>query len=88
MQAHAGLIFAERIRLGHSSNTKIDIADTLRSTIVGLLSHMNRGLQQPIHQSPLRDKQKIIRSLDAITRLVGRAISGFSPQVSICTDSK
>lgn len=88
VQAHAGLIFAERLRLGHSAVTKIDIADTLRSTIVGLLSHMNRGLQQPIHQSPLRDKQKIIRSLDAITRLVGRAISGFSPQVSICKHSK
>lgn len=72
---------AERFRLGYSADMKIDISETLRNTIVGLLSHMNRGLHEANHQRPLRDKQKIIRSLDAITRMVGRAISGFSPQV-------
>lgn len=80
-QAERALKAVERNRLGHSASDRLDTAHILKNAIVGLLSHMNRGLHEAGHQRPLRDKQKIIRSLDAITKMVGRAIAGFSPQV-------
>ncbi|GAA5842453.1 hypothetical protein JCM9279_005388 [Rhodotorula babjevae] len=80
-QAERALKAVERNRLGHSASDRLDTAHILKNAIVGLLSHMNRGLHEAGHQRPLRDKQKIIRSLDAITKMVGRAIAGFSPQI-------
>ncbi|GEM06491.1 phosphatidylinositol 3-/4-kinase [Rhodotorula toruloides] len=80
-QAERGLKAVERARLGHAASAHIDPAHVLKNAIVGILSHMNRGLHEAGHQRPLREKQKIIRSLDAITRMVGRAIAGFSPQI-------
>ncbi|BGP36884.1 hypothetical protein JCM10449v2_000786 [Rhodotorula kratochvilovae] len=80
-QAERALKAVERARLGHSASDRLDTANILKNAIVGLLSHMNRGLHEAGHQRPLRDKQKIIRSLDAITKMVGRAIAGFSPQI-------
>lgn len=42
---------------------------------------MNRGLNESATHKPLREKQRIIRSLEAVTIKVGPAIAGFSPQV-------
>ncbi|GAA5994714.1 protein kinase MEC1 [Rhodotorula paludigena] len=79
-QAERALKAVERGRMGVTDG-KMTTSAILKRSIVGILSHMNRGLHEPNHQRPLRDKQKIIRSLDAITRMVGRAIAGFSPQI-------
>ncbi|GAA6005621.1 hypothetical protein JCM10207_005273 [Rhodosporidiobolus poonsookiae] len=80
-QAERALKGIERTRLGHAASTGVDLSDILKSAIVGILSHMNRGLRDAAHHRPLREKQKIIRSLGAITTRVGRGIAGFSPQI-------
>ncbi|GAA5902167.1 hypothetical protein JCM6882_006719 [Rhodosporidiobolus microsporus] len=80
-QAERALKSIERYRLGHAQDTSIKLSEILKNAIVGLLSHMNRGLHDAAHHRPLRDKQKIIRSLAAITHRVGRGIAGFSPQI-------
>ncbi|GAA5831812.1 hypothetical protein JCM11251_003895 [Rhodosporidiobolus azoricus] len=80
-QAERALKTIERYRLGAALDTSIKLSDILKNAIVGLLSHMNRGLHDAAHHRPLRDKQKIIRSLAAITNRVGRGIAGFSPQI-------
>ncbi|GAA5857265.1 hypothetical protein JCM8547_009406 [Rhodosporidiobolus lusitaniae] len=80
-QAERALKGIERARVGQSSSSSVNIAEVLKNAIVGLLSHMNRGLHDPATHRPLRDKQKIIRSLDAVTARVGRSIAGFSPQI-------
>ncbi|GAA5921352.1 hypothetical protein JCM1841_002451 [Sporobolomyces salmonicolor] len=80
-QAERALKAVERVRLGVTSKTKIELSDILKNAIVGLLSHMNLGLRDAAHHRPLRDKQKIIRSLEEVTKLVGPAIAGFSPQI-------
>ncbi|GAA5989436.1 hypothetical protein JCM11641_007903 [Rhodosporidiobolus odoratus] len=78
-QAERALKGVERARV--TSNANVSLAEILKNAIVGLLSHMNRGLHDAAHHRPLRDKQKIIRSLDTITTRVGRGIAGFSPQI-------
>lgn len=44
---------------------------------------MNRGLNEAAAHKPLREKQRIIRSLDKVMEYLGTAIAGFSPQVSL-----
>jgi serine/threonine-protein kinase ATR len=80
-QAERALKNVERTRTGHAPSANVELGGILRNAIVGLLSHMNRGLHDAAHHRPLRDKQKIIRSLNAITNRVGRGILGFCPQV-------
>ena len=46
---------------------------------------MNRGLNESTAHRPLRDKQRIIRSLAAVTLRVGPSIAGFSPQVRLAS---
>ncbi|BGP12911.1 hypothetical protein JCM10213v2_000828 [Rhodosporidiobolus nylandii] len=68
-QAERALKGVERARTGHETES-ISLPEILKNAIVGLLSHMNRGLHDAAHHRPLRDKQKIIRSLDAITQRI------------------
>jgi serine/threonine-protein kinase ATR len=68
-----------RLEPNHSS--KIDLGTVLKSSIVGILSLMNRGLNESTAHRPLRYKQQIIRSLEFVTERVGPAIAGYSPQV-------
>ena len=64
-----------------SANTAVDLAVVMKENIVGILSHMNRGLNESTNHRPLREKQRIVRGLKAVIALVGPAIAGFSPQV-------
>ncbi|KAM0793140.1 hypothetical protein ACM66B_000616 [Microbotryomycetes sp. NB124-2] len=80
-QAKRALMNVERHRTHASRQTKIELGVVLKNSIVGLLSHMNRGLNESSAHRPMRDKQQIIRSLAAVTSLVGPAISGYSPQI-------
>ncbi len=63
------------------SKEAVDIGVVLKDSIVGILSHMNRGLNESASQRPLRDKQRIVRALAAVTDRVGPGIAGFSPQI-------
>lgn len=67
------------VETDHSS--KVDLGNVLKSSIVGILSLMNRGLNESTAHRPLRYKQQIIRSLEFVTERVGPAIAGYSPQV-------
>ncbi|GAA6058573.1 hypothetical protein JCM10212_007012 [Sporobolomyces blumeae] len=82
VQRRAGraLINVEKTRLG-DPRAKPQIGEILQNAIVGILSYMNNGLREASSHRPLRDKQKIIRSLSAVTLRVGSGISGFSPQI-------
>lgn len=55
--------------------------EVLQDSIVGILSLMNRGLLESTAHRPLREKQRIIRSLDKVMEYLGTIIAGFSPQV-------
>ncbi|GAA5943874.1 protein kinase MEC1 [Sporobolomyces koalae] len=79
-KAETALINVERTRIG-SPNAKVSIGKILKNAIVGILSFMNNGLREARTLRPLRDKQKIVRSLSAVTLKVGSGISGFSPQI-------
>lgn len=64
-----------------SDRKEVDLSLVLKESIVGVLSLMNRGLDKPTGQKPLRENQRIIRALEAVTAKVGHGIAGFSPQV-------
>lgn len=68
-------------RLKPNQTYKMDLGTVLKSSIVGVLSLMNRGLNESIAHRPIRYKQQIIRSLEFVTERVGPAIAGYSPQV-------
>ena len=78
---HALKLVERQCQGGTVSADSIDIGSVLKNSIVGILSHMNRGLNESASQRPLRDKQRIIRALAAVTDRVGPSISGFSPQI-------
>ncbi|KDE08289.1 hypothetical protein MVLG_01552 [Microbotryum lychnidis-dioicae p1A1 Lamole] len=80
-QAERALRNVERASEAMTSKTNIELGEVLKASIVGILSYMNRALNEPTAHRPLRDKQKIIRSLAAVTGRVGPAIAGFSPQI-------
>lgn len=81
LQAKKALQNVEQQR--RQTKNSVDLAVVMKESIVGILSHMNRGLNESTNHRPLREKQRIIRSLQEVTRLVGPAIAGFSPQVKI-----
>lgn len=82
-QAKLALSFLERYCLGIPDSSE-DFHDTvLKDGIVGILSYMNRGLNEVAAHKPLREKQRIIRSLDKVMEYLGTAIAGFSPQVGL-----
>ncbi|ORY85369.1 hypothetical protein BCR35DRAFT_264576 [Leucosporidium creatinivorum] len=80
-QAERALKSVQRYSEGLTSKSKVELGTILKDSIVGILSHMNRGLNESSTHRPLRDKQRIIRSLEAVTLRVGPAIAGFSPQI-------
>ncbi|SCV68802.1 BQ2448_923 [Microbotryum intermedium] len=80
-QAERALKNVERASEALTSKTNIELGEVLKASIVGILSHMNRALNEPTTHRPLCDKQQIIRSLAAVTGRVGPAIAGFSPQI-------
>ncbi|KAK4054815.1 hypothetical protein OIV83_000739 [Microbotryomycetes sp. JL201] len=80
-QATRALMNVERHRTHSASKTKIELGVVLKNSIVGILSHMNRGLNESSAHRPLCEKQRIIRALAAVTHIVGPAISGYSPQI-------
>ncbi|KAM0756274.1 hypothetical protein T439DRAFT_320977 [Meredithblackwellia eburnea MCA 4105] len=68
-------------RRRRKTTNPIDLAIVMKENIVGILSHMNRGLNETSTHRPTHEKQRIIRSLQAVTQQVGPAIAGFSPQI-------
>lgn len=76
-----GLKEAERASKGLGQNGNVEVGLILKESIVGILSFMNRGLNESSAHRPLRDKQKILRTLRAITLKIGAGIAAFSPQV-------
>ncbi|KAK4058120.1 hypothetical protein OIO90_000859 [Microbotryomycetes sp. JL221] len=81
-QAKRALINVERQHRS-APKQKFEVGLVLKNCIVGILSHMNRGLNESSAHRPMRDKQQIIRALMAVTTTVGPAISGFSPQSAL-----
>ncbi|GAA5955223.1 hypothetical protein JCM3765_003250 [Sporobolomyces pararoseus] len=79
-KAEIALINVEKTRL-QSADAKPSISKILLTAIVGILSFMNIRLRESRTHRPLRDKQKVIRSLSAVALKVGAGISGYSPQI-------
>lgn len=81
-QAQQALRTFEKASNPSNAQSSVDLAVVLKESIVGILSLMNRGLNESTAHRPIRQKEKIIRSLSVVTATVGPAIAGFSPQVS------
>ncbi|GAA6007639.1 hypothetical protein JCM11491_003906 [Sporobolomyces phaffii] len=79
-KAELALLNVERTRKG-SASAKVSISEILLSSIVGILTFVNERLRESSAHRPLRDKQKIIRSLSQIALKVGSGISAYSPQI-------
>lgn len=81
LQAERALRNFERASNPASGQSAVDLGVVLKESIVGILSLMNRGLNESTAHRPLQQKEKIIQSLSVVTETVGPAIAGFSPQV-------
>lgn len=68
-------------------NRSQDLATFLKPHTLGVFSQLSDFLQEVKVKVSIERKQTILRSMGALARHVGKAISDYAPQVTLNSDS-